>query len=86
MARKKSSSGATAGPVIDPEIEAEVLALRATGLGPLSIRVRLSKKNVFVSVSEIRMILAKGGVVPRSELTTGTAKGKLTGFWAPPKR
>lgn len=85
MARKKSSSGA-AGPVIDPEIEAEVLALRATGIGPLSIRVRLSKKNIFVSVSEIRMILAKSGVVPRSELTTATAKGKLTGFWAPPKR
>ncbi len=84
MARKKSS--APAGPTVEPEVEAEILELRAKGLGPLSIRVRLSKKNVFVSVSEIRMILAKSGQVPRSELTTATAKGKLSGFWSPPKK
>lgn len=86
MPRKKSSSKDPAAPVVEPEIEQEILELRAKGLGPLSIRVRLSKKDVFVSVAEIRMVLARSGVVPRAELTTAKTKGKLSGFWSPPKR
>jgi hypothetical protein len=82
MASKKSASE---GPLIDPEVEKEILELRAKGKGPLSIRVVLSKKDIYVSVNEIRAVLAKNGAVPRSELTTATTKGRLTGFWSPPK-
>lgn len=86
MPRKKSSSARADGPVLDPEVEREILELRAKGKGPLSIRVVLSKKDIYVSVNEIRAVLAKSGAVPREELTTATTKGRLSGFWAPPKR
>lgn len=86
MPKKKSSSSKADGPVLDPEVEREILELRAKGKGPLSIRVVLSKKDIYVSVNEIRAVLAKSGAVPREELTTATTKGKLSGFWAPPKR
>ncbi|MFZ9889124.1 MAG: hypothetical protein ACO3JL_16630 [Myxococcota bacterium] len=75
-----------AGVVVEvAEVERESLELRASGIGPLSIRVRLSKKAIYVSVAEIRAVLARHGAVPRSELTTSTAKGRLSGFWSPPK-
>lgn len=84
MASKKSAK--SQGPVLDPEVVQEILELRAKGKGPLSIRVVLSKKDIYVSVNEIRAVLAKSGAVPRAELTTASTRGRLSGFWSPPER